>query len=84
MFRYDIKLVTKRNGIIVGKTTINNTKIMTKTEICYDFENEPYYVTVVYKFYKGRYIGVRCEYDDNSIESSVRYTIDNAIMYNEI
>lgn len=84
MFRYDITFVTKFNGITVGKTKINNTRIMTKTEVEYSFDHEPTYITVVYKFYKGRYVGVRCEYDSRSIEDSVRYTIDNAIMYNEI
>lgn len=83
MFRYDINLITKRNGIVVGKTKINNIRIMTKTSVEYHFDGDPTYTTVLYKFRKGRYEAVRCEYGHN-IEESVRYTIDKAIMRNEI
>lgn len=78
------KFVTKKNGTVVYKDIVNNRRIMTKTTVEYDFDGEPTYTTVLYKFYKGRYVGVRCEFDDKSVESGVRYIIDKAIIYNEI
>ena len=84
MFRYDVVLKTKFDGTVVGKTIIHEKRIMTKTTVEYDFDGEPTYTTVLYKFYKGRYVGVRCEFDDKSVESGVRYIIAKAIIYNEI
>lgn len=77
------KFVTKKNGTVVYKDIVNNRRIMTKTTVDYDFEGEPTYTTVLYKFRKGRYEAVRCEWG-NGIEESVYYTIDKAITRNEI
>lgn len=77
------KFVTKKNGTVVYKDIVNNRRIMTKTTVDYDFEGEPTYTTVLYKFRKGRYEAVRCEWG-NGIEESVYYIIDKAITRNEI
>lgn len=77
------KFITKKNGTVVYKDIVNNRRIMTKTTVDYDFDGEPTYTTVLYKFRKGRYEAVRCEWG-NGIEESVYYIIDKAITRNEI